>query len=144
MVADPNWLDAHLGPLEVVAIVLPEAPADNAWQTLIAAVDAHLLRVLDLELVRVGASGVDLLDADALAGLIPTELVGASSGLLGPDDLQVFADTLDAGTVAAVLVVEHLTLLNVLSDFEAAGAEVILGGVLSEDDLDETLEETEA
>lgn len=144
MVADPHWLDAHLGPLEVVAIVLPESPAEKAWSTLLAAVDAHLLRVLDLELIQVGESSVEVLQGEALAGLLPPELVGAGSGLLSPADVQVFADELDAGTVAAVLVVEHLTLLNVLSDFEAAGSEIILGGVLNEDELNEVLDETEA
>ncbi|MBK8447688.1 MAG: hypothetical protein IPL41_13680 [Micropruina sp.] len=144
MVADPHWLDAHLGPLEVVAIVLPESPAEKAWGTLLAAVDAHLLRVLDLELIQVGESSVEVLQGQALADLLPPELVGAGSGMLAPADMQVFADELDADTVAAVLVVEHLTLLNVLSDFEAAGSEIILGGVLNEDELNEVLDETEA
>ncbi len=144
MVADPNWLNEHLGPLEVVAIVLPESPVDKAWGTLLAAVDAHLLRVLDLELVQVGESSVEVLQNEALTALLPPDLLGAGSGLLGVDDLQVFADELEPGTLAAILVVEHLTLLNVLSDFEAAGSEIISGGVLSEDELNDALDETEA
>ncbi|MFT3861860.1 hypothetical protein [Micropruina sp.] len=144
MSADPNWLDARLGPLEVVAIVLPSTGVASAWDTLLTAVDAHLLRVLDLELVRVGDTGVELVKGDDLSNLLPPDLIGASSDLLTSDDVRALSDDLEPGSLTAVLVVEHLTLLNVLSDFANAGSEIIMGGVLAEDELDELLEETES
>ena len=134
MVAPPEWLEAHLGPVEAIALTLSSSP--DGWDALLAAVDAHRLRVLDIEFVRLTASGIELLSAAEAAEFAPAEFAGASSGLLDAADLDILSPDLAEGEVAAVLLVEHLVLLNVLHAFESAGSRLLLDGLLDHDELD--------
>lgn len=135
MVAPPEWLEAHLGPVEAIALTLSSSSPDG-WDALLAAVDAHRLRVLDIEFVRLTASGIELLSAAEAAEFAPAEFAGASSGLLDAADLDILSPDLAEGEVAAVLLVEHLVLLNVLHAFESAGSRLLLDGLLDHDELD--------
>lgn len=135
MVAPLEWLEAHLGPVEAIALSLSTSSTDG-WDALLTAVDAHQLRVLDVEFVQLTASGVQLLSADEAAEFAPAEFAGASSGLLDAGDLAVLAPDLAEGEAAAVLLVEHLGLLNVLHAFESAGSRLLLDGLLDHDELD--------
>ena len=87
-------------------------------------------------MVRLTASGIQLLSAAEAAEFAPTELAGASSGLLDAADLGILSPDLAEGEVAAVLLVEHLVLLNVLHAFESAGSRLLLDGLLDHDELD--------
>lgn len=135
MVAPLEWLEAHLGPVEAVAFSLSPSATDG-WDALLAAVDAHQLRVLDVEFVRLTASGIELLSADEAAEFAPEELAGAGSGLLDAADLELLAPDLAEGEAAAVLLIEHLGLLNVLHAFESTGSRLLLDGLLDHDELD--------
>ena len=80
MTASPEWLDAHLGPVEAIAIALPDHPATAAWDALLSAVDAHQLRVLDVEFVRRTDTGIERIPASSVGA--PADFDGASSELL--------------------------------------------------------------
>lgn len=143
MVASTNWLAAHLGPVEVVFLALPGDAADEAWRALLTAVDSHQLRILDLEFVRRTETGADVLGADDLPAVALPELAGSSSHLLTAADLDLIVPNLEPGELAAVLLVEHLSMLEVLSAFEAVGSRLLLDGVLDHDQLDEALAEAD-
>ena len=98
MVAPPEWLEAHLGPVEAIALTLSSS-SPGGWDALLAAVDAHQLRVLDVEFVRLTASGIELLSAADASEFAPAEFAGASSGLL-----DAAAASLSAGRGAILMV----------------------------------------
>ncbi len=134
MTASSEWLDAHLGPVEAVAIALPDSPATTAWNALLSAVDAHQLRVLDVEFVRRTDDGIERVPASSVGA--PADFDGASSELLDVADLVAVTAEVTPGEIAAVLLIEHLSLLHVVHDFEAAGARMLLDGLLDYDELD--------
>ncbi len=133
---DPAWLDEHLGPVEILVLALPGA-APNGWRSLLAAVDAHLIRVLDLEFVRrTAADEGELLAPQDLPEFSLPELAGSSSGLLNEEDVAELLGELAVGETAAVLMVEHLGLLGTLEAFSADGAELRLTGAIGLAELD--------
>ena len=146
MTAPQTWLADHLGPVEILAIALPATAAPAPWQSLLAAVDAHLVRVLDLEFIhRTGDDEAEVVAADDLPdlGLELPELAGSSSGLLTDADILELLPELAQDEIAAVLVVEHLGLLDTVHAFEAAGARVLAEGTVGFDDLAQALDDTE-
>ncbi|HRA76209.1 MAG TPA: DUF6325 family protein, partial [Propionicimonas sp.] len=115
-------------------------------QSLLAAVDAHLVRVLDLEFIhRTGDDEAEVVTADDLPdlGLELPEFAGSSSGLLTDADILELLPELSLDEIAAVLVVEHLGLLETVYAFEAAGARVLAEGTVGFDDLTQALDDTE-
>lgn len=133
---DPVWLDEHLGPVEILVLALPGA-TPNGWRSLLAAVDAHAVRVLDLEFVRrTAADAGELLAPEDLPELSLPDLAGASSGLLSEEDVADLLGELAVGETAAVLLVEHLGLLSALQAFSTEGAELRLTGAVGLHELD--------
>lgn len=139
MVAPQNWLAAHLGPVEIVFLALPGDAVPQAWQALLSAVDAHQLRLLDLEFVRRGEFGAEILNAEQLPGVVLPEFAGSSSQLLTAADLDAVVPNLANGELAAVMLVEHLTMLEVIHAFEAVGSRLVLDGSLDAHELDAAL-----
>ncbi|MGC3953094.1 MAG: hypothetical protein QM804_02375 [Propionicimonas sp.] len=137
--------DEHLGPVEIVAFELPAEASAKPWHELLAAVDRHLIRILDLEFLRrTGEDEAEVLDVDTLlteTGLELPALAGSSSGLLdGPDIVELLTEV-EVGTTVAVLLVEHLSLLPVIRSFETDGARLMIAGPVSGDDLAQALDE---
>lgn len=144
MTATTEWLSDHLGPVEVVAFTLTDG-AERSWQALLRAVNAGVVRILDLEFLRRNAADeVEFLTIEDLpaAGSVPPAFVGSRSDLLDETDaVRVLAELKD-GEVSAVLLVEHLGLLEVLAGFEAAGSRLLLDGAVSLADLASALDDT--
>lgn len=142
MHATETWAQDHLGPLEVLAFTLP-ADDDAPWAALLAAVDAHAVRILDLELLLRHAENeiefVTVEDLDHVPAVLAT-FEGAYSGLLDDDDALAVLPHLADGEVAVVLLVEHVGLLGTLERFEAAGSRLLLEGIVVLEDLEEALD----
>jgi len=143
MSAAQDWITDHIGPVEVVVFTLPATGSSSAWNSLLAAVDAHSVRLLDLEFVRrISADEVEILSAEDLPDLVPvTELSGATSELVGEEDALELLGELADGEVAAVVLVEHIALLPVLHDFEDSGSRLLLTGSVELAALEEALDE---
>jgi hypothetical protein len=100
-----------MGPLEVVAIEFPGTEFKSEIMGALAAPIEHgALRIVDLTFLSKDDSGAvtsyelaELEEPDA----VPFDLVDRTMGLLSVDDLERIASRLSAGTVAALLVVEH-------------------------------------
>lgn len=129
----------HLGPVEIIAFELPAAPPAEPWDRLAAAVDAGLIRILDLEFLhRTAADEADVLDADSLPEALGLELrsfEGSSSGLLADEDIVDLLEEVEVGATIAVLLVEHLSLLPVIRSFESHGSRLVVAGPVNPDDL---------
>jgi hypothetical protein len=83
---------------------------------------------------------VELAEADA--GL--AELQGASSGLLGNDDLEEASAAMEPGTVAAVLVWENRWAAPVASALRRSGGQLVASGRLPVQAIMAALEAAEA
>jgi hypothetical protein len=110
------WMEAHedeLGPIDIVVIAYPaSAPmTGEAVPMLLDLVDRGIIRVLDALFVRQNEDGTFAgfeatdLDSDSLGDFKVFE--GASSGLLGEDDVAAVGETLEPGSAAVMIVYEN-------------------------------------
>ena len=109
-------MEAHeeeLGPIDIVVIGYPaDAPmTGEAVPLLLDLVERGIIRVLDVLFVIQDEdgtwSGFEAIDLDE-RGVGDLRLFeGASSGLLGDDDVATAAETLEPGTAAVMIVYEN-------------------------------------
>jgi hypothetical protein len=109
-------MEAHeeeLGPIDIVVIAYPaDAPmTGEAAPLLLDLVDRGIIRVLDVLFVMEGEDGTFSgfeakdLEADRIGDLKIFE--GASSGLLGEEDVATAAEAIEPGSAAVVIVYEN-------------------------------------
>jgi hypothetical protein len=105
--------DEELGPIDIVVIAYPaDAPmTGEAVPILLDLVDRGIIRVLDAMFVIKQADGTFAgfaatdLESHSVGDF--TEFEGASSGLLGDDDVATAADAIEPGTAAVMIVYEN-------------------------------------
>lgn len=103
----------EFGPIDLVVIGFPPGAqmSGEAGPLLMDLVDAGIIRVLDVMFVRKNDdgtfSGFDArgLDENSVGNF--TVLEGASSGLLGNDDVATAADAIEPGTGALMILYEN-------------------------------------
>lgn len=141
-----DWFADHLGPVEIIALTLPDHDDAAGWTALLTAVEARTVRVLDLEFVRRNAGDeAEFLAIEDLVNppAILAQFDGSESGLIADEDAATMLSELADGEIAVLLVVEHLGLLPALRSFETSGSRLLLEGTLALDDLDEALADNE-
>jgi hypothetical protein len=110
------WMEAHedeLGPIDIVVIAWPaDAPkTGEAVPIFVDLVDRGIIRVLDVLFVIQNEDGTVSgfeatdLDSDRIGDFKVFE--GASTGLLGEDDVASVGETLEPGTAAVMIVYEN-------------------------------------
>jgi hypothetical protein len=105
--------DDELGPIDIVVIAYPAgAPmTGEAAELLMDLVNRGIIRVLDAMFVIKNEdgtfSGFDATDLDAKGVGGFTVFEGASSGLLGEEDVGTAADALEPGSAAVMIVYEN-------------------------------------
>ena len=125
----------ELGPIDYVVLEWPgELPTTGEVQPLLLdLVDRGIIRILDIAFLTKGedgsVSGIDIGDLKQVAAAF-AEFEGASSGLLGYDDLQEAAAALDPGTSAAVLVWENRWAAPVAAALRRSGGQLVASGRL--------------
>jgi hypothetical protein len=100
----------EMGPIDYVLVEWPgRQPNGEAVPHLIDLVDRGIIRILDLAFMTKdedgNVAGIEASDLSTIEGL--GDLVGASSGLLGEEDVEEAANALEPGTSAALLVYEN-------------------------------------
>ena len=136
----------EIGPIDYLVIELPTANMDgSAFDHLLDLVGRGLIRVLDLAFLSKAedgsVSGVALDEVPGGATL--TFFEGASSGLLGDDDLDEAGAALSPGTTAAVLVYENVWAAPFATALRRNGAQVVASGRIPVQALVEALDSTE-
>jgi hypothetical protein len=126
-----------LGPVEFLVVEFAGGKVTSGgFEALSAAVDGNQLVVLDLEFVAKSETGelslVEVDDLDADLGF----LSGASAHLIDGDDIEDAGALIAAGSIAAIIVYEVLSVLPVIAAFEASGATLAAAGGIEFDDLD--------
>lgn len=137
--------DDEFGPIDFVVVEFPGGNVvDGGFAVLLDLVDRGLVRVLDLEFVAKDGDGtVRTVDVGDLGHPALAEFAGSSAGLLDADDLAQVAGDMAAGSVAAILVYEELSMLAVLRAWEAGGAHELSAGTLTPTDLEAALDQTD-
>jgi hypothetical protein len=139
MAQDP--LD-ELGPIDYAVLEWPAgtAPSGEAAPMIIDLVDRGLIRIIDVAFVAKGEDGsVAALDLGAFgAGF--EEFEGASSGVLGNEDLEEAATALEPGATAAVIVWENHFLAPIASAIRRSGGQLVATGRIPVQDLVESLD----
>ena len=140
---------AETGPVDYLVVEFPGSRMKGeALSRLIDLVDAGTIRVLDLVFVRRDVDGstlaVEIADLDGDGELDLAVFEGASSGLLGADDLDAAASVIEPGSSAGVLVYENTWAAPFVAAVRRAGGVLVAGGRIPVEDVLATLDDLEA
>jgi hypothetical protein len=138
----------EMGPIDYILVEWPgRQPNGEAAPYLIDLVDRGLIRILDLAFVTKdedgSVAGIEL--ADLGDGAAEFEVfAGASSGLLGDDDLAEAAAALEPGTSAAILVYENTWAAPFATAVRRSGGQLVASGRIPVNAVLAALDEAEA
>ena len=122
----------EMGPVDYVVIEWPkQQPTGEAAPLILDLVDKGIIRILDVAFLAKDTDGtVATLELGSIngGGEAFSEFEGASSGLLGEDDLEDAASVLEPGTSAAVIVWENRWLAPVAVALRRSGGQLVASG----------------
>ncbi len=119
----------EMGPIDYLIVEWPgRQPTGEALPHLIDLVDRGLIRILDLAFIAKAEDGsVAALEiADLGEGIAAFD--GASSGLLGDDDVAEAGNALEPGTAAALLVFENRWAAPFAAAVRRSGGQLVANG----------------
>ena len=136
----------EMGPIDYIVLEWPGAqPKGEVAPMIVDLADRGIIRVLDIAFMIKREDGtVDALEIGDLDGDGFADFEGASSGLIGPDDLEEAAAALDPGTSAAVLVWENRWAAPVATALRRSGGQLVASGRLPIQAVLASLEAAEA
>ena len=140
---------AEMGPIDYVVLEWAgDKPVTGEVMTLLLdLVDRGVIRILDLAFLVKAEDGsvaaIDLAEVELNGGSL-AEFQGASSGLLGQDDLEEAATALEPGTVAGVLVWENRWAAPIAVAMRRSGGQLVATGRIPVQALLASLDATEA
>jgi hypothetical protein len=141
---DPN----EMGPIDYILVEWPgRQPTGEAVPYLVDLVDRGLIRILDLAFVAKGEDGsVATVEIADLGSEVAEFAVfeGASSGLIGDDDVEQAGEALEPGTSAALLVYENTWAGPFASAVRRSGGQLVASGRIPVQDLLAALDAAEA
>ncbi|MBV9335776.1 MAG: hypothetical protein JO243_07760 [Solirubrobacterales bacterium] len=142
--------EEDLGPIDVVVIGYPPgAPlTGEAVPIVLDLVDRGIIRVFDARFVVKNEdgtfSGFDLADLDQDTAGDLTAFAGASTGLLGDDDVDLIAAELEPGPAAVMIVYENRWAARFATAVRRNGGRLIASRRISVQDLIDALDVLEA
>lgn len=123
----------EMGPIDYVVVEFPGSRmTGEGFPLLVDLVDRGLIRILDLLFVRKeedgSVVGLEIADLTGDGVLDLAVFEGASSGLLGQDDIEEAGGALGAGNSAAILVYENLWAAPFATALRRGGAQLVASG----------------
>ena len=142
--------DLEVGPIDYLVVEWPadSPPNGEAMPMLVDLVERGVIRVLDLVFVRKNADGtvtrLELTDLDLDGNPELAVFEGASSGLIGDDDLAEAGSVLGPECSAALLVYENLWAAPFATALRRSGAQLVANGRIPINAIISALDELEA
>jgi hypothetical protein len=138
----------EIGPIDYLLVEWPgRQPNGEVAPVLVDLVERGLIRILDLVFVSKDEGGdVTVLELADLGEEV-TELAvfeGASSGLLGDEDVEQAGGVLEPGTSAALLVFENAWAAPFVGAVRRSGGELVASGRIPATDILAALDAAEA
>jgi len=136
----------EMGPVDYIVLEWPgRQPKGDVAPMIVDLVDRGIIRVLDVAFMVKNEDGtVDSIELGELEDGGFGEFEGASSGLIGQDDLEEAAAALDPGTSAAVLIWENRWAAPVAIALRRSGGQLVASGRLPIQSIVAALEAVEA
>ena len=137
-----------MGPVDYLVVEFPDARVTgDALARLVDLVDQRVVRILDLVFLRKepdgSVVGMEIADVDGDGELDLLVLEGATSGLIGSEDLdEAAADR--PGSAAAVVIYENVWAIPFATALRRAGAELVSSGRIPVGALLDSLDAVEA
>ncbi|MEV6171312.1 DUF6325 family protein [Streptomyces sp. NPDC051954] len=123
----------EIGPIDYLVVEFPgNHMTGEGLPLLVDLVDRGIIRIMDLVFIKKELDGsvvaVEIADltGDGKADLAVFE--GASSGMLGQDDMEEAAAVLQPGDSAGILVYENLWAAPLAAALRRGGAQLVAGG----------------
>lgn len=137
-----------IGPIDFLLLEFPQASlTGEASQALADLVESGIIRLYDLMVLSKDEDGsvqaIELANPESGAGGF-SYFAGASSGLLGNDDMQQAADAMSPGTVAALIIYENRWAAPFVAAARNSGGEVIASARIPAVDIMDALESLES
>ncbi|MFF2510533.1 DUF6325 family protein [Streptomyces sp. NPDC058086] len=122
-----------MGPIDYIVVEFPgNRMTGEGLPLLVDLVDRGLIRILDLMFVRKDEDGsvvgLEIADLTGDGALDLAVFEGASSGLLGEDDIEEAASALEPGNSAGILVYENLWAAPFATALRRGGAQMVASG----------------
>lgn len=141
--------EAEMGPVDYLVLEFPGSHlSGEGLPLLVDLVDRGIIKILDLGFVKKerdgSVIGVTVADLDADGDLDVTLFEGASSGLLGPDDLGEAGAILAPGDSAGILVYENVWAAPFAAAMRRSGAELVASGRIPAPDVIAALDAAES
>ncbi|KFG08383.1 MULTISPECIES: DUF6325 family protein [Streptomyces] len=142
-------LEEEVGPIDYLVVEFPGSRmTGEGLPLLVDLVDRGLIRILDLVFVRKNddgsVTGLEIADFTGDGELDLSVFEGASSGLLGQDDVEEAAVALRPGSSAGILVYENRWAAPFAAALRRGGAELVASGRIPVPALAAALDATES
>jgi hypothetical protein len=123
----------NIGPIDYLVVEFPGGRmTGEAMPLLVDLVDRGIIRILDLMFVKKEPDGMvrglALTDLDGDERLDLAVFEGASSGLLGQDDIDEAGTALEPGSAAGILVYENVWAAPFAAALRRAGGQLVASG----------------
>lgn len=122
-----------MGPIDYLVVEFPgNRMTGEGLPLLVDLVDRGIIRILDLVFIRKevdgSVSGIAVTDLDSDGELDLAVFEGASSGLLGSDDVEHAGSVLEPGSSAGILVYENLWAAPFAAALRRGGGQLVASG----------------
>jgi hypothetical protein len=140
----------EMGPIDYLVVEFPSGAnmTGEGFPLLVDLVDRGIIRIIDLVFIKKeldgSVAGVVIADLDSDGELDMAVFEGASSGLIGDDDISEVGSVIEPGSAAGILVYENVWAGPFASALRRGGAEVVANGRIPIQQLIAALDAAEA